>query len=110
MGTSAANSVLTTDPTLVHGGTNALALGTGSATRAQDITSSIQSGQTYELEFWTKVKTPGIGTDSIGVTFYSGTTNIGSFYRSFRNTEYGQSRFDFVAPVAFDRAVLWASK
>src|SRR5437016_12066311 len=66
MGTSAANSVITTDPTLVHGGTNALALGTGAAARAQDITSSVQSGQTYEIEFWTKVKTPGVGTDSIG--------------------------------------------
>src|SRR3954462_9319193 len=83
LGANAANeNVVTTD---AHTGTSSLKLsGSGAAIRAQDITASVQPNQTYLMSAWTKATAIGSGDRRVGVSFYSGNTNVATYYRGFR--------------------------
>ncbi len=110
-GTDPANSVITSDPSFVHSGAGALAIGTGTAARGQDVTSQVRANHTYELSFWSLRTTKGFGTCEVGITFYTANnTKLGTFYQGIRNGRWSEAQFSFVVPIGFARAEVFAAK
>src|SRR5205814_8185091 len=66
--------------------------------------------QTYEIDMWTKRVGTATGDCRVGVTFYNGAHKLGTFYKGIRNTSYAEQKWSFVAPVGFDRAIMFAVK
>jgi hypothetical protein len=92
-------------------GTGALVIsGAAAGARAQDVTASVAGNQTYRMSAWTKVENQGSGIRRIGITFTRGGENIATFYRGFRNVDWAETDWAFVAPPVFDQAVVWISR
>src|SRR5207248_10713745 len=87
-----------------------LQLGTGAAARATDVTALVKPDQTYALDFWTHRSKSDTATATVGISFYSGSTSLGSFERNIEATSWTRTRLSFVPPIGFDRAIVWASK
>jgi hypothetical protein len=108
-GTSTSNSVIS--DVSFHTGTASLALnGSGAAARGQDVTGLVTPGQTYRQAAWVKVDNPGSGIRRVGITFSLNGQDVATFYRGFRNTNWAETDWAFVAPPQFDKAVVWASR
>ncbi|HEX8521611.1 MAG TPA: carbohydrate binding domain-containing protein [Tepidisphaeraceae bacterium] len=111
LGTDAANSVVTNDPSLVHTGTGSLAIGKDTGGRGQNVTSLLNSNQTYELSFWTRRTQTSTGTCQVGITFYDANNKkMGTYYRGIRNTTWAQSKMAVIPPAGFARAQVFAVK
>ena len=95
----------------VHSGISALRItGSGSAIRAQDITSQLRGNQAYEVGGWTRVTNISSGERRIGVSFYLGSEHVATYYRGTQAAEWAETRWSFVSPPGFDRAIIWASR
>ncbi|MEO6434451.1 MAG: hypothetical protein ABIP55_01655, partial [Tepidisphaeraceae bacterium] len=108
LGTSAGNSGVTD---AAHSGAGALVInGSGAGTRGQDVTASIAGNQAYRVRAWTRTENPGTGIRRVGVTFTLNGETVATFYRGYRNIDWHETNWAFVAPGSFDKAVLWITR
>ena len=84
--------------------------GAAAGSRAQDVTASLVGNQAYRMSFHTLVDDPGGGLRRIGVTFELAGEKVATYYRGFRNEDWDETKFAFVAPAAFDRAYVWITR
>ena len=109
LGTSSSNSTISDDSP--HTGSSSLRIsGSSPGTRAQDVTASLDGNQTYSMSFWSRATTIGTGDRRVGVSFYLADEHVATYYRGVQASQWAQMRFAFVAPPAFDRALVWAMR
>jgi len=90
--------------------TNIALSGSADVLRTQDVTSKVHGNVSCKLSAFTQTLSPGPGDRRIGITFSLAGQEVATFYKGFRGTMRAQTQWEFVAPPAFDSAVVWVSK